>query len=59
MPPDYKSKPARALIVLAGTLLGLLGSMIYVVWRRYGDAMRESGQAEAWQSLRQAWRWRR
>lgn len=61
IPPDHKSKPSRALIVLAGTLLGLLGSSIYVIWRRYAAAMREldPSRAAAWESLRQAWRVRR
>lgn len=61
LPPDHKSKPSRALIVLAGTLLGLLGSSVFVVWRRYTATMREldPGRAAAWESLRNAWRLRR
>lgn len=60
VPPDYKSKPSRALIVLAGVLLGLLGSSAVVVWRRYSALLRESDphSALAWQSMRQAWRLR-
>jgi len=59
--PDYKSKPSRALIVLAGTLLGLVGTSVVVVWRRYAALMRENDpdSAAAWQALRSAWRIRR
>ena len=59
--PDYKSKPSRALIVLAGTLLGLVGASVVVVWRRYAALVRESDpdSAAAWQALRSAWRIRR
>jgi hypothetical protein len=59
--PDYKSKPSRALIVLAGTLLGLMGASVVVVWRRYAALLRESNpdSAAAWQALRSAWRIRR
>jgi uncharacterized protein involved in exopolysaccharide biosynthesis len=58
IPPDYKSKPSRALIVLVGILLGLLGSSVVVIWRRYSALVREQNpQSEAaWQSLRKAWR---
>lgn len=60
IPPDYKSKPSRALIILAGTLLGLLGSSAVVIWRRYAALARERDpeSAVAWQSLRNAWRMR-
>jgi len=60
IPPDYKSKPSRALIVIAATLLGLLGSSVVVVWRRYSALARERDpeSAAAWRSLRQAWRLR-
>ncbi|MBW8830565.1 MAG: lipopolysaccharide biosynthesis protein [Burkholderiales bacterium] len=60
IPPDYKSKPSRAMIVIAGILLGLLGSSIVVVWRRYSALARERDpeSAAAWQSLRNAWRLR-
>jgi tyrosine-protein kinase Etk/Wzc len=60
VPPDYKSKPSRALMVLGGTLLGLLGSSIFVMWRQYTAFRRESDPqgAAAWQSLRRAWHWR-
>lgn len=60
IPPDYKSKPSRALIILVGLLLGLLGSSVVVVWRRYAALAREQDpeSAAAWQSLRNAWRLR-
>jgi tyrosine-protein kinase Etk/Wzc len=59
--PDHKSKPSRALIVLGGTLLGLIGASVFVVWRQYAGLVRESDphSAAAWQSFRNAWRWRR
>jgi len=61
LPPDYKSKPSRALIVLAGTLLALLATSVWVVWRRYGALARENDPetAAAWQSLTRAWKLRR
>ncbi|MBX3606126.1 MAG: hypothetical protein KF788_12660 [Piscinibacter sp.] len=57
-PPDYKSKPSRALIVVVATALALLASTLWVVLRRYLLLARESdpGTAEAWQALRRAWR---
>jgi capsule polysaccharide export protein KpsE/RkpR len=60
VPPDYKSKPSRALIILVGLLLGLLGSSVVVIWRRYAALAREQDpeSAAAWQSLRNAWRLR-
>ncbi len=60
LPPDYKSKPSRALIMLAGLLLGLLGSSLWVVWRGYARLVREQDpNAEAaWQAMTRAWRLR-
>ncbi len=60
LPPDYKSKPSRALIMLSGLLLGLLGSSLWVVWRGYARLVREQDpNAEAaWQAMARAWRWR-
>ncbi|HMC13996.1 MAG TPA: GNVR domain-containing protein, partial [Albitalea sp.] len=59
--PDYKSKPSRALIVLVGLLLGLLGSSAWVLIRRYSALAREQdpASAEAWQNLKRSWRLRR
>ncbi len=61
VPPDYKSKPSRALVVIAGTLLGLIGASAVVVWRRYSALLRESDPqgAAALDALRGAWRLRR
>jgi capsule polysaccharide export protein KpsE/RkpR len=61
VPPDRKSKPHRALIVLASTLLALLASSAWIVTRRYSAAARENdpAQAAAWSSFARAWRWRR
>jgi uncharacterized protein involved in exopolysaccharide biosynthesis len=61
LPPDRKSKPARALIVVAGTMFALFASLIVIVWRRYAALVRESDpqHAAAWQAMTRAWRWRR
>jgi tyrosine-protein kinase Etk/Wzc len=61
VPPDYKSKPSRALITIAGLLLGLLGASAFVIWRGYAAYVRDTDPQStlAWQSLRRAWRWKR
>ena len=61
LPPDRKSKPSRALIVIASTLLALMLSLVFVVWRSYAAVVREQDpqSAQAWDALRSAWRWRR
>lgn len=60
LPPDYKSKPSRAMIVLASTLLALMVSALWVAWRRFSSLSRENNpQAQAaHESLSRAWRWR-
>lgn len=60
-PPDRKSKPARAVIVMATTMLALLGTSLFVVVLRYSAWAREldPSRGAAWEGLRQAWRWRR
>ncbi len=60
LPPDRKSKPSRALIVLAATLFGLLASMLFVVLRGHAASMRELDpqRAAAWQGVARAWRLR-
>ena len=60
LPPDRKSKPSRALIVLAATLFGLLVSMLFVVLRGHAASMRELDpqRAAAWQGVARAWRLR-
>ena len=57
LPPDHKSKPSRALIVLAGTLLGLLLAAAWVVIGRYAAltrAIRPDSDA-AWKRMTHAW----
>ncbi len=60
LPPDYKSKPSRALIVLGSTLLGFMASAVWVAWRRFSSITRENNpEAQiAHESLSRAWRWR-
>ena len=57
LPPDYKSKPSRALIVLGATFAALLLSSLWVIVRRYAALARaqDPGSAAAWQALRGAW----
>ncbi len=58
LPPDYKSKPSRARIVLGATLAALLGSTLFVIGRRYIllDQDQDPEARTAWAALRQAWR---
>ncbi|GAB4565934.1 MAG: chain length determinant family protein [Rhizobacter sp.] len=60
LPPDRKSKPARALIVIAATLAALLGASLFVIVRRYRALVREQDpqSAQAWDKLAEAWRLR-
>ena len=60
-PPDRKSKPARAMIVLASTLLAVLAACVFVIVRRYSALSRELDpeNARAWRNVAQAWRLRR
>ena len=60
-PPDHKSKPSRALIVVASTLLALLLARAWAVARRYAAQGRASDPlaAAAWRGLVRAWRIRR
>ena len=60
LPPDRKSKPSRALIVLASTLIAFLLVSTWVVVRRYVALARSSDpdSAAAWSGLRRAWSWR-
>lgn len=57
LPPDYKSKPKRVLIVLAGFMLGLLGASTWVAVRRYQALSRELDPqtAGAWAAMKRAW----
>ena len=60
LPPDRKSKPQRALILIASALLALLASSAWVVVRRYTALARaqDPDSAAAWQALRRAWKLR-
>jgi capsule polysaccharide export protein KpsE/RkpR len=59
--PDHKSKPSRALIVLASTLTALLAASAWVVLRRYLALRRANDPvaSAAWRGLVRAWRIRR
>ena len=59
--PDRKSRPARALIVLASTLAALLLASTWVVARRYAEVRRVNDPAAvtAWRRLVSAWSFRR
>ena len=61
LPPDRKSKPSRALIVIAATFAALLLTCLWVVIRRYNALVRETDPeaAGAWEAFRNAWRLRR
>jgi capsule polysaccharide export protein KpsE/RkpR len=61
LPPDHKSKPSRALIVLASTLVALLAMSAWVVARRYLALRRARDPiaSAAWRGLVRAWRIRR
>ena len=61
VPPDYRSKPSRALITLGGTVLAFLLVATWVVARGY--VARTGGGApdgeSAWRRIGRAWRVRR
>ena len=61
VPPDKKSKPSRALIVLAGTFAGFLLATIWVIARRWLASMRaaDPDSEAAWAGLARAWGLRR
>jgi tyrosine-protein kinase Etk/Wzc len=58
VPPDWKSKPSRAGIVLVSTLLALLGSTAWVVARHAMARERNSTRGAAWRVMKKAWRFR-
>ncbi len=60
-PPDFKSKPARTLIVLGSGVLALILTSAWVVVRRYGQWSREHFPEDipAREALGRAWRLRR
>lgn len=57
LPPDHKSKPSRALIVIASTLIAFLLVSAWVVVRRYAALVRseDPSSAAAWRGLQRAW----
>jgi tyrosine-protein kinase Etk/Wzc len=57
LPPDHKSKPSRALIVLASTLLAFLLASAWVVVGRYATLARAANPQgeDAWKRLVRAW----
>ncbi len=61
LPPDWKSKPSRALIVLASALLAFLLVSMWVVVRRYLALVRATDpqSAAAWSGMAKAWSLRR
>jgi len=58
LPPDYKSKPSRSLIVVVSALLALVLTSAFVVIRRWMALARERDPARAasWHALARAWR---
>lgn len=60
VPPDFKSKPSRAMIAVGGTLTGLLGVVVFVLVRAFLAKQRQSDPdaAQEVERMRQAWRWR-
>ena len=59
--PDYKSRPSRALIVIASALAALLLVSAWVVVRRYLATVgaEDPAAASAWRGLARAWSFRR
>ncbi len=57
LPPDWKSKPSRVLIVLASTLIAFVLACVWVVVGRYAIAARSEDPARVatWSGLRRAW----
>jgi uncharacterized protein involved in exopolysaccharide biosynthesis len=60
LPPDRKSKPMRAVIVLLGTFGALLVACLAIVVRRYTQLARaqDPQREHAWKSVLRAWHWR-
>lgn len=60
-PPDRKSKPGRAMIVLGSAFAAFLLTSLLVVFRRYRALVREQDpeSAQAWERFSRAWRLRR
>lgn len=59
VPPDFRSFPPRMIVVLGGTLAGLLIGASWIILRRYGSLASEDGENRgAWLALGRAWRLR-
>ncbi len=61
-PPDYKSKPSRAMIVVASTLLALIAAMGVAIWRGFSAASAAGDDPQrqlARAALSRAWRLRK
>lgn len=57
VPPDVRSFPPRALLVLGGLVAGLAIGVLWVVTRRYGALLRaeDPSAAASWEAMRRAW----
>jgi tyrosine-protein kinase Etk/Wzc len=58
LPPDYKSKPSRALIVLGSAALAFFAACVLAVWRGHAaqGRARDPQRQLAWESMARAWR---
>lgn len=60
VPPDWKSKPQRAFIVIISALAGLFFGVCFAGIRFFVRQQRaDEVSAARWQSLKKAWSWRR
>ena len=60
LPPERKSKPRRAIIVLVSVALGLLVGLGWALLRRaVRRAKEDPAGAQRWHDLARAWSWRR
>ena len=60
LPPDFRSFPKRGLVLVSGTLAGLLLGIAWVLVRRYSELASDDDapSAASWRALGQAWRLR-
>jgi capsule polysaccharide export protein KpsE/RkpR len=60
LPPDHKSRPARAMIVGVTALAALLLASLVVAIKGFTSLATDDQKqnAQAWRALRAAWRWR-
>ena len=60
LPPDYKSKPSRAMIVLASSLLAFMAAVVVAIRRGYTaySAVNDPERQLAWAAVSKAWRLR-